>query len=52
MRKTIMLAIAATVLLGCCWNQNQNQDMNTLARTYEWDKYIAVREMDNQRKCR
>ena len=50
MRKTIMLAIAATVLLGCLRNQNQNQDMNTLALTSEWDKTFPLSEKVNHRK--
>ena len=46
MKQTIVLALAAMMLLGC----NQNKNMNTLNLTQEWDKTFPKSELVNHRK--
>ena len=46
MKQTIVLALAATMLLAC----NQNKDMSTLNLTQEWDKTFPESELVNHSK--
>ena len=46
MKQTIVLALAAMMLLGC----NQNKNMNTLNLTQEWDKTFPKSELVNHSK--
>jgi len=46
MKQTIVMALAATMLLAC----NQNKDMSTLNLTQEWDKTFPKSELVNYSK--
>ena len=46
MKQTIVLALAAVMLLGC----NQNKNMSTLNLTQEWDKTFPKSELVNHSK--
>ena len=46
MKQTIVLALAAVMLLGC----NQNKNMSTLNLTKEWDKTFPKSELVNHSK--
>ena len=46
MNKSLLIALAVAVLPGC----NQNQKMNTISLTQEWDKTFALSEKVNHRK--
>ena len=46
MKQSVIIAIAAVLLLGC----NQNKNMNTLTLTQEWDKTFPKSELVNHRK--
>ena len=46
MKQTIVLAVAAVMLLGC----NQNKNMSTLNLTQEWDKTFPKSELVNHSK--
>ena len=46
MKQSVILALAAMLLLGC----NQNKNMNTLNLTQEWDKTFPKSELVNHSK--
>ena len=46
MKQSVIIAIAAVLLLGC----NQNKNMNTLTLTQEWDKTFPKSELVNHGK--
>ena len=50
MKKSVLIAVAASLALGCNEKQNQNQDMSAVTLAQEWDKTFTLSEKVNHRK--
>lgn len=50
MKRILILALAALMLLGCKQNSNHEMNMSTLTLTQEWDKTFPKSELVDHRK--
>ncbi|MBR3064570.1 MAG: alpha/beta hydrolase [Bacteroidales bacterium] len=50
MKRILIIALAALMLLGCKQNSNHEMNMSTLTLTQEWDKTFPKSELVNHRK--